>query len=96
MQDDAFDWDDDKARTNLTKHRIDFWEATLVFEDVGAVDEPDGTMDYGEERFKVTGMANGRLVTVLYTERDERIRIFSARRPTRQEQRDYARQNPQS
>ena len=96
MQDDEFEWDVDKARANLAKHKIDFWEATLIFGDPVVVDEPDDTMDYGEERFKAIGMVNGRLVTVLYTVRDDRVRIISARKPTPTETRVYARQNPES
>lgn len=54
----------------------------------------DDREDYGEERFVVIGMAKGQVVLfVAYTERDERIRIISARRATEYEKDDYFRQN---
>jgi uncharacterized DUF497 family protein len=43
------------------------------------VDEPDDRDDYGEERFTVIGLADGRLLLVAYTIREDRIRIISAR-----------------
>ena len=93
MQDADFEWDDDKARINLDQHKIDFDDAKLVFRDSGVLDDPDDTMDYGEDRFRAVGFVNGRLIAVFYTERDERIRIISARKATRKEHADYARQN---
>ena len=44
MQDDEFEWDDDKARINLADHKIDFEDARLVFDDPGFVDDDDDTM----------------------------------------------------
>jgi uncharacterized DUF497 family protein len=53
-----------------------------------------GGRHYGEERFVTIGMAEGRmLLFVVYTEREERIRIISAREVTQHEQDDYFRQN---
>ena len=54
----------------------------------------DDREDYGEERFVIIGMAEGDvLLFVAYTEREERIRIISARRATKHEQDDYFRQD---
>jgi uncharacterized protein len=94
MQDERFEWDDDKARTNIATHKIDFEDAKLVFDDPGVLDDPDETMNYGEDRFRSIGMVNGRLIAVFYTQRDVRLRIISARKATRKEQTAYARQNP--
>ena len=94
MQDDSFEWDDDKARQNVSKHQIDFWAARLVFADPGVMDDDDDTMDYGEDRYRAVGMVNGEVITVFYTLRDSRARIVTARRATRKERQDYARQNP--
>ncbi len=94
MQDKHFEWDDDKARANRVKHNVDFETARLVFDDPGAVDDADETMDYGEYRYSAVGMVNGLLIAVLYTLRDERIRIISARPASRKEKLDYARYNP--
>ena len=89
MHDGRFDWSDGKARGNLKKHGVTFEAARLVFDDPASVDEIDDREDYGEDRFIITGRANGRLLTVTYTERDGRIRIISARKATRREQDDY-------
>ena len=94
MQDDEFEWDDDKARINLADHKIDFEDARLVFDDPGFVDDDDDTMDYGEDRYRAVGMVKGQLIAVFYTMRQGRIRIISARNATRRESRDYVRQNP--
>jgi uncharacterized protein len=94
MQDERFEWDDEKAHANIANHKIDFEDAKLVFGDPGVLDDPDETMDYGEERFRAVGMVNGRIIAVFYTQRDARIRIISARKATRKEQSAYARQDP--
>lgn len=54
----------------------------------------DEREDYGEERFVIVGMAEGTIVLfVAFAERNERIRIISARRAMQNEQDDYFRQN---
>ena len=68
--------------------------ATTVFKDPFAVERRDEREDYGEQRFVIIGMAEGHvLLFVDYTEREDRIRIISARRATQREQDDYFRQN---
>ncbi len=68
--------------------------ATTVFKDPFAVERRDEREDYGEQRFVIIGMAEGHvLLFVAYTEREDRIRIISARRATQREQDDYFRQN---
>jgi uncharacterized protein len=57
------------------------------------IGECDDRNDYGEDRFTRIGMVEGTLLFVSYTERDDRIRIISARRATKHEQNDYYRQN---
>jgi uncharacterized protein len=94
MQNEQFEWDDEKARANLVKHRIDFHDAVLVFDDPGVCDDPDDTMDYDEERFKAVGMVEGVVIAVVYCLRGRRIRLISARKPTLHERVNYARQNP--
>ncbi|MBB4348070.1 uncharacterized DUF497 family protein [Rhizobium cellulosilyticum] len=46
-------------------------------------------MDYGEIRRRIVGLGNGRFLTVIYTEREEAIRLISARKSTRAERREY-------
>jgi uncharacterized DUF497 family protein len=91
MGGDGFEWDDDKAQGNLAKHGISFEDARLVFRDVFASERPDVVGSDGEQRYITTGQGNGVLLTVVYTERNERIRIISARKATKHEQRDYYR-----
>lgn len=94
MNDEAeqqFEWDAGKAEANLRKHGIAFEAARRVFKDVFSVEWPDTDLRYGEARFVIAGMVEGRLLRVVYTERNGRIRIISARKATRHEQREYDR-----
>jgi uncharacterized DUF497 family protein len=91
MRDDNFEWDDVKADINWRRHRTSFRTGRRVFADYFALIEHDLSEDYGEDRFLATGMVDGRLVIVAYTEREERIRIISARKANRHEQRKYYR-----
>jgi uncharacterized DUF497 family protein len=86
-----FEWDADKAEANLRKHGIAFEAARRVFNDDFAVEWQDADLPYGEIRFAITGMVDGRLLRVVYTERNDRIRIISARKATRHEQTEYYR-----
>ena len=89
-----FEWHDAKAEANLQTHGVSFELATTVFQDVFAIERLDDREDYGEERLVMIGMAEGSvLMFVAYTEREERIRIISARRATQDEQDDYFQQN---
>ena len=89
-----FDWHDAKADANLQSHGVSFDLAMTVFSDPFAVERLDDREDYGEERFVIIGMAEGNVVLfVAYTEREERIRMISARRATQYEQDDYFRQS---
>ena len=93
MCDEWFEWHDRKARTNVRDHGVTFEEATKVFDDVHAVDDIDTSMDYGEERSIIIGMAAyDKLLVVVYVMKGERIRIISAREADRHEQRKYYRQ----
>ena len=75
MQDDAFEWDDDKAARNLASHGVSFEAARLAFDDAFAVVREDSRQDYGEDRFILLGMVQERLLTVSYAMRGERVRI---------------------
>ena len=93
MNDGNFEWDDAKAAANYAKHGVSFGRALLVFSDPFGIAEYDDRKDYDENRFTRTGMVEGTLLFVSYTERGERIRIISARRATKHEQDDYYQQN---
>jgi uncharacterized DUF497 family protein len=88
-----FEWDADNEAANLQKHGVSFAQAAVAFSDPFAVDWIDDRQDYGEERVILLGMTDGQVLTVVYTERETRIRIISARRATRYEQEIYIREN---
>ena len=92
-----FEWHAAKAEANLQSHGVSFELAKTVFKDVFAIERIDDRRDYGEQRFVIIGMAEGNvLLFVAYTEREQRIRIISARRATQLEQDDYYRQNAET
>jgi hypothetical protein len=85
-----FEWNDDKAASNLSKHEVSFEEAKTVFDDPLYVDfyDPDHSED--EERYLIVGQSSrGQLLIVSYTERDDSIRLISAREVTRTEREAY-------
>ena len=84
-----FEWDNAKNRANLTKHGVDFADAVAVFEDDLALTRPD-TESRGESRFVTLGVDGfGRLLVVVFTERETRVRIISARLATKREHKSY-------
>jgi len=88
---EEFEWDSKKAASNIRRHGVSFEQATLAFEDAFALIEQDNTEDYGEVRFILIGSALDGILTVVYTERNERIRIISAREASDYERRNYYR-----
>lgn len=87
-----FDWDQDKAASNIINHRgISFDEASTVFDDPLARIFDDKIHSIGERREIIIGHSvNNRLLLVCFTERpNEIIRIISARLPTKKERKAY-------
>ena len=83
-----FEWDPDKARSNLRKHGISFQTATLAFRDERALLIEDNRHDYGEIREILIGQvpSESGCLMVVFTERAESlVRIISARKATRAE-----------
>lgn len=81
-------WDLDKAAANLEKHGIDFADAVNVLGDELALTVVEAGAD--EERFVTVGLdALGRVLVVVYTWREEEIRLISARKATLSERRQY-------
>ena len=93
MQDEFFEWDDEKAARNWRDHGVTFQTAIRAFADPQLLEWIDDREAYGEERCNVLGMCGGVILHVTYTERRDRIRIISARRAERHEQDEYYRQN---
>lgn len=86
-----FEWDDEKAVTNLRKHGVDFHEAHTVFFDPLALIFQDEGHSIEERREIIVGhSAAGRLLLVSFTERTHHaIRLISARPMNRREVEDY-------
>ena len=84
-----YEWDPDKATANVAKHGVHFADAALALEDPLARTIRDPGSD-AEDRFVTLAMDPfGRLLVVVYTHRDDRIRIISARAADPRERRDY-------
>lgn len=86
-----FEWDEKKAKANLTKHGISFLEAITVFGDLSAKMFYDDEHSANEIREFIIGFSkSNRLLVVYFTERENRkLRIISARKPTNIERKDY-------
>ena len=87
-----FEWDPDKAQSNLGKHHVSFEEAACVFLDPNRIETFDGREAYGEDRWKTVGLVEPALLAVVYTVRgedDEITRLISARKADSYEQAQY-------
>jgi uncharacterized protein len=85
-----FEWDPDKERSNIERHGVDFTEAATVFGDPLELTISDPDHSVGELRFLSIGHSSfNRILVVSYTEREDRIRIISARTASPQERRQY-------
>ena len=78
-----FEWNPDKAGSNLKKHRVYFYEASTVFQDPLSVTFLDPDRSYGEKRYVIIGLSStNRVLIVSHTDRAVRVRIISAREAT--------------
>lgn len=88
LQGIEFEWNEDKARSNIEKHGVTFEEASEAFFDP-FYQGGDASVN-GEQRDFIIGYSlSQRLLLVVYTERGERTRIISARPATRSERKLY-------
>jgi uncharacterized protein len=85
-----FEWDERKNKENIRKHGFDFQDAHEIFDSPLLV-RLDTRKEYGEDRWKATGMLRGRFVVLAFTERNEGtvVRIISLRKALRQERKAY-------
>jgi len=84
------EWDPIKARTNLKKHGVSFEEAGTVFDDPLFITFLDVEHSLDEERYITLGLSTEtRLLLIAHTDREGVIRIISARKATKNEQRFY-------
>jgi uncharacterized protein len=85
-----FEWDADKAEANISKHQVSFYEAATVFGDPLSLTNFDPDHSENEDRFITIGESiDGNLLIVAHADREDRIRIISARRTTRRERQVY-------
>ena len=82
-----FDWDDEKEKSNIEKHGIDFSTAALVFGDNNRIEKYDDLHSANEDRYITIGQISEVtvVVVVVYTEREALTRIISARLATKRE-----------
>jgi uncharacterized protein len=86
-----FEWNPAKAKTNLAKHDVSFNEASTVFDDPMFITVLDDEHSQDEQRYITIGLSkDGQLLMVAHTERDNRVRIISARKATKNEEKFYA------
>ena len=85
-----FEWDSDKAASNISKHGVPFEEALTVFSGPLAriFDDEDHSVEEHRE-IAIGHSSQGRLLVVCFTADEDPVRIFSARTATRSERRDY-------
>jgi uncharacterized protein len=93
MRELDFAWDDRKSARNLKKHGVSFEEARSVFRDENALLMPDPEHSQDQARFLLLGLSGqGRALIVChcYREAETLIRIISAMKADKKEQRQYA------
>lgn len=88
--DGGFEWDEEKSEINIKNHGIRFEEAISVFADFGLITRDDEIHSEVEQREIATGYSTSlRLLTVVFTERNGKTRIISARLSTSYERKLY-------
>jgi uncharacterized DUF497 family protein len=89
-----FEWDEDKSKANVQKHKVTFHEAATVFGDFLSRTFPDPEHSLDEDRYITIGTSDrGRVLIVSHTDRDDRIRIISARKAKPHERKAYEEEN---
>lgn len=85
-----FEWDTNKAISNLRKHKISFDEASTALSDPMAATGADPDNSIGELRYITFGISErGRLLVVAHTEQSDTVRIISARLASKRERKIY-------
>lgn len=86
----TFEWDENKSKSNLKKHGVDFNEGKTVFNDPFAITIYDPDHSELEHRYIDIGAAsNGQVLVVWYAERIDKIRIIGCRKANRFEREQY-------
>jgi hypothetical protein len=93
-----FDWDNNKNQSNIAKHGISFEEAIAIFDDPNILNCEDTRFNYGETRFVSIGQIilvtqeKTVIIVVVHTQRNQTIRLISARKANERERKRYERQ----
>jgi uncharacterized protein len=80
-----FEWNSDRADSNIAKHGVDFVTAAAVFADPNRLVSIDTGHSDVEQRYRVIGAVGGMVLFVVYTTRVKTCRISSARKASRDE-----------
>jgi uncharacterized DUF497 family protein len=83
-----FEWDNNKNKSNLDKHGLNFEDTKFIFESQ-TITFKDEREDYGEDRFITLGTLEGRVVVVVHTQRNYLVRIISMRKANEREKKIY-------
>jgi uncharacterized DUF497 family protein len=78
MDEEPFEWDPEKAAQNLRKHGVTFSDARMAFEDPLRLVQLDAVHSVGEQRYYCVGRVGNGVLTVRFTIRGQRVRIFGA------------------
>ena len=85
-----FEWEPEKAQSNFQKHGVSFAEAATVFFDPLSITVTDPRHSASENRFVITGLSyQRRHLVVVHSDRNDRMRIISARLATPAERKKY-------
>ncbi len=86
---ELFEWDAYKSKTNFDKHGVTFEDAITIWGQETVEIEKTIRLDSGEKRRATFGKIKDKIYAVIWTERNEKIRIISARRARKKEEQDY-------
>ena len=85
-----FEWDSEKAKQNIKKHGVSFEEASTIFYDPHSATFDDPVHSFDEYRFITIGLSShDRLIVVSHTDREDNIRLISARPATAHERKKH-------
>lgn len=83
-----FEWDENKNKSNIQKHGVNFSDSAKIFERTMVV-QLDERADYGENRWIGLGQLENIVIVIVFTRRNNSVRIISIRKANKQERRIY-------
>jgi uncharacterized protein len=82
-------WDEAKRKSNLNKHGLDFRDASLVYENPNKCTYDASRGDEYRSMDVALALVKGKLLTLVYTEREDEVRVISFRNASRTERKQY-------